>query len=179
MEQLPLLLCENVDFIRLCQLDRHCSGSFDPGHFPRLAASPGLERLCGPIGYELHFGVDLQGLHVLEGRLTAACELTCQRCCTGFPAQLTAELHLSCDERRAQRLRLTAAYDFFELDARRCCCLRDLLEDSLMLEIPLVPRHPGECPGTEPQRVSTADGQPPQGGGPWAALEALRRRDRS
>ena len=176
MQQLPLLLCDDVDFIRLCQLDRRCSGSFDPVHFPRLAASPGLERLCGPIGYDLHFGVDLQGLRVLEGRLTAACELTCQRCCTCFPAQLTAELRLSCDEHRARQLHLTSGYDFFELNARRCCCLRDLLEDSLMLEIPLVPRHSGACPGTELPQSRDADEHQPQSGGPWAALEALRRR---
>lgn len=88
-------------------------------------------------------------------------EMTCQRCLQPVAVDLVVDNHfrLARDESEAERLDATIETDVLAAD--RTCDLKELVEDELLLALPLVPRH-DDC---EPPGASARDPGP----GPDAA----------
>lgn len=107
-----------------------------------------LESACDDRGQllgSLRFSRDPRGLPRLQGQLSATVALTCQRCLAPVDTALVADvdLYLLGDERQAERLQDEEDYVVCE-DGR--CLLLELLEDELILALPLVPRHEACAP---------------------------------
>jgi uncharacterized protein len=111
----------------------------------------------------------------LEARAEAT--LTCQRCLGPVDVALEVDRLFAfvAGEDEAARLDEDSEEDVLELS--RSFDLVELLEDELILALPLVPRHRA-CPLPLPAQTAAADSAIEEGderGNPFAALEALRR----
>jgi len=150
---------------------------------PRLAES--VLGADGPARYTIAFGRDADGRAVVRGRVSMTLRLTCQRCLESLavPVDVPIALALAQSATDAQALGLAAIADVPDgLDplplGRDPICPMDLVEDELLLAIPLVPSHRAqECRAAAPQA-------PTQGGverreNPFAVLAALRGQDRA
>ena len=107
---------------------------------------------------------------------TAAVWLTCQRCLQPFeqPLALDTRVRFVRDEAKAEALDAELEEDVLALP--RWLDLRTLIEDELLLALPLVPRHE-QCP--QPLPASAGDladdvEAPPERPNPFAVLQALK-----
>jgi len=110
----------------------------------------------------------------LHLRASVPVTLQCQRCLQPVSQALEVDRHFRFvrSEQEAERLDETAEEDVLVLTPR--LDLHELLEDELILALPLVPRHEGRCPAPLPLPVDDplAEAAPPPN--PFAALAALR-----
>lgn len=100
--------------------------------------------------------------------------LTCQRCLGAVAVELEIDRLFAfvADEDEAARLDEQSEEDVLVLS--RAFDLVELLEDELILALPLVPRHE-TCPSPLPAMTPDSSTEASQPAGPFAALEALRR----
>lgn len=94
----------------------------------------------GEVTVDLQFGHDAEGRRLLSGTLDVPVRLICQRCLEALPRQLHCELQLLVLDTDAELRALPDEYDAIvaeggELD------LQALIEDELLLSLPLVPMH--------------------------------------
>ncbi|HXG27842.1 MAG TPA: YceD family protein [Nevskiales bacterium] len=99
---------------------------------------------AGEASADLTLCLDAQGRYWLEGRLHADLVLRCERCLGTlvWPVDATLGLFLAASEQAAAALSEDADYVL----AGESLGVLELIEDELILALPLVPRHP---PGTE------------------------------
>lgn len=99
--------------------------------------------------------------------------LQCQRCLQAVqqPLQVDRRFRFVRTEEEAERLDETAEEDVLALGQR--LNLHDLLEDELILALPLVPRHEADCPAPLPVPADDLDDEA-LAPNPFAALAALR-----
>ncbi len=105
----------------------------------------------------------------------ATVPLQCQRCLAAMaqPVALDRRFRFVTGEEEAERLDEESDDDVLALPVR--LDLQELLEDELILALPLVPRHEGVCPDPLPAPAAgepAAEGERPH---PFAALAALRK----
>lgn len=147
--------------------------------WPRLAAlDPG-----GGAGRALRLALawreDDAGAALLEGSIQLGIGATCQRCLEDMELELLAELKLYFG--RPESLGTAIAADGFEtVELEPGMTLRGLLEDEVLLAMPVFPVHArGEECGALASKL--AELEPAEGGeqasGPFAALAALKRKD--
>jgi uncharacterized protein len=150
-------------------------GEWPVGTHPRLAAlrardqperqitrQVDRERRAGPGGM-LQTGLRL--------RVQTTLDLACQRCLepVAVPLDLDRSIRFVADERTAEAL--DAEIDDDVLVSSRALDLRLLVEDELLLALPLVPRH-----ATCPQAVPLQHGEPElRAAHPFAALATLSK----
>ena len=111
-------------------------------------------------------------------RLAASAQvtMTCQRCLGPLAVPLAVERTFGFVAGEAQAAALDADSDDDVLALERWLDLHTLVEDELLLALPLVPRH-ADCapPAVRDDAVAAAPGEPAREH-PFAALAALRRK---
>lgn len=135
-------LAGSIDVVKLCTQDKVYSGTIDKSYFQRVQSC--TNAIVADARYNLHFYKDMQNVHVLEGEVCLEVELICQRCSMPYQSTLCAKILASFDEEKLKSLRIEQKYDIFELDEYSCFDLYEYLEDCLLLEIPIIPRHEQE-----------------------------------
>lgn len=126
--------------------------------------------------------VDLQvfeegGRKVIRGKVQAELSLTCQRCFGRLQYPVTADFNLAWVRGMQEASRLPAAYDALSSVTGRVK-LNELIEDELLLALPMVARHaqPEECtariPGSVKQQGTTVSVATSK---PFAILRVLKR----
>lgn len=174
-------LPHKLDPWRAVHLGLAYAGEAPLAEFPRLAAA--VIDAPGPCRYRLRFGLDDRGQAVAEGQADMAVRLTCQRCLGEVVCDLDAPIALA--------LVRTAGADALGLDQGPEAAgpleavpldegpMRplDLVEDELLLALPLVPMHPpGECPAELSMQLGavTDDGDAEARPNPFAILASLK-----
>lgn len=158
------------------------------GHWPLGA----LDRLAGsvlgsePEGAAVHWQAEGDLRPVTGGepevwlRLSAQAivRMRCQRCLGALPVPLDVDrwIRFVADAARAEALDAELEDDVLEL--QRQTDLRELIEDELLLALPLVPRHEeGACPQPLPMASGADDGaEPADREHPFAALAQLKKK---
>jgi uncharacterized protein len=138
-----------IDPFKSAQRRLECEGYFDLSGFERLAA---LSAECsGQANVKFDFNVDEQGLIIINGHGFATVSLTCQRCTGEFTHKLEVDFTFSPVKNESAAAELPSYYDAIELDENGEVNLRELVEDELILAIPLIPRHPLDECSAEPE----------------------------
>ncbi|EGV16961.1 YceD family protein [Thiocapsa marina] len=123
------------------------------------------------VGYELQFGRDREGRCIVTGRVRATLRLLCQRCLDPLEVPVDARIELALIRRDEDALDLPEHLDPWLVNEERLDPL-DILEDELLLAVPVVPRHPrGSC-ASVPVEGDAASGQT---GAAQAGSETRRR----
>lgn len=176
---------------RACRRGLALDGLAPLSQMPRLAAAVlGLRGLGEsetrradqpPPGasYRLRFERDRWGRSIVSGRVRAALRLSCQRCLGEVEIPVDAPIALALVRRDEEARDLPDELDPWLIDGDQIRPL-DLVEEELLLAIPPIPRHSGECgqpqglpPGAAP--ITGPDTAESNGGHrPFAVLGALR-----
>ena len=151
------------------------------GTLPLSALERLREVLCddeGEVRYEIEFDRDALQVPYVEVRLQAALPLTCQRTLKRFlhPVQVAQRLALlpAGTDLEAAEAGLPEGYEPLPLPPDGALRPQELVEDELILAVPVVPISPGsEAVERDwaPSREEAAKANP------FAALEALKKRD--
>lgn len=167
-------LPERIDPYRFAETRRILEGWLDIASMRRLAGK--LAEDTGEVKVQLEFGVDNEGVRYVRGRLQAVLVVTCQRCLGAMPFEVDTEVCLGmiADESLADRLE--EPYEPLVVGDEPLY-LRDIIEDELILALPVVARHADAgCAGetsTEPEEEQ-ASGSGEERENPFAALAKLK-----
>jgi uncharacterized protein len=116
----------------------------------RLTSSLGSDE--GNVDVKVQTGVDEQGLNFLKGQAQVTISLTCQRCNETMPVDLTTDFAFSpvkIGYVEDEENQLPDHYDPIMINEFGEIGLRDLVEDELILDIPLIAMHDEQdCPAT-------------------------------
>lgn len=131
-----------------------------------------------PVAVEMQFARDARGFVRLTGRVQATLPLTCQRCLTSVETLIESQLDVYLLRQEANAERLDEADDYVVVGDERCA-IYDVLEDELILSLPVVPRHEVCAPDVMAQlaAVQTAVAEPemPRRDNPFDVLAGLKK----
>ncbi|MBS0444580.1 MAG: DUF177 domain-containing protein [Proteobacteria bacterium] len=151
------------------------SGSWPVAALPRLAESAAARDTLGQVTFEARGerreeagGAPQTWLHL---KASARLPLACQRCLepVDVPLDVQQSLRFVAGENQAAELDADSEYDVLALT--KSLDLQELVEDELLLALPLVPRH-DVCPHPLPMAEHGATAEEREH--PFAALAALR-----
>jgi uncharacterized protein len=146
------------------------AGEVDARSLPRVADQLAAGGEAAPIAWRISGRHDELGRPVLTVRLDGAVPLVCQRCLQPFVAPVAQETVLLLARNEAELAGLDAE-DTEVVLANTALDSRSLVEDELLLSLPLSPRH-GEDACAAARRQTTDDARR----SPFAGLAALKSR---
>lgn len=162
-------LPELVDPWRMVSARRSFAGRLPLSAMTRLAS--GLAAADGEVEYELDFDKDQAGVSGVHVRAKTALPLICQRTLERFeyPVEIDARLGFIVDE--ADEAALPAGYEPLLLDAAG---LRpaDVIEDELILALPVFPVKPGTQEMQREWKETAADAESKPN--PFAVLKNVK-----
>lgn len=144
--------------------------------------TPSLVADQGEVDVEIQTGKDRQGLIFLKGQAQVEVASVCQRCNENMTIDLTATFAYSPVKPGAQDddedNQLPDWYDAIEINEFGEVELRKLIEDELMLGLPIIPMHDEQdCPAADRQtswgKIEEVVEEKPN---PFAVLEQLKRK---
>ncbi|KPK37168.1 MAG: hypothetical protein AMJ69_12350 [Gammaproteobacteria bacterium SG8_47] len=136
-----------VDALRFAEAGRHLAGNVPLAGLKRLA--PLLASTAGEAWVELDFGLDAQGVAYVRSRIKADLDLLCQRCLERMTQGVDAETLFGIVGSAQDAERLPERYEPLIVSDRRLF-VADLVEDELLLSLPIVPKHADEeCPASQ------------------------------
>ncbi|TQF71449.1 23S rRNA accumulation protein YceD [Pseudoalteromonas luteoviolacea] len=100
-----------------------------------------VQDQVGEIAVTIHCDIDQQGLVVVRGSARAKLTVLCQRCNDELGLDLAQDFAYSPVGLGAESEDLPESYDVVELDEEGEINLRQIIEDELILAIPIVPMH--------------------------------------
>ncbi len=158
--------------VPLAEAKKELSGSVDLGNMERLA--PLLYGRQEPVQVHLQFGIDETGIRYLQGTISGAIEVTCQRCLEALTVPVQVKMQFGIIAGAKEGNRLPKRYEPL-IATRDPVRLTDLIEDELLLCLPTVPMH-GESKHCERlQPLSTGSAEPARQN-PFAALAQLKNK---
>jgi uncharacterized protein len=164
-------LPESVDAWRMVQARRSFQGSVALASMPRLKGS-----LCsteGAVTYDIEFGRDELGVANVRVRADAGLPLMCQRSLEPFvlPVKVDATLGLIVSE--SEEAGLPAGYEPLLLESDGKLHIADVIEDELILALPVVPLKPGVEPVELRSSVEEIEEESPKEN-PFAVLQNIK-----
>lgn len=133
----------------------------------------------GAVNVTVEFSRDQDGYRTAEGRLTGDVTLTCERCMGDMHYAVDTEFELALVAEEAQVASLPKRYDPWLVPPGEEVSIGALLEDTLLLAIPVFPKHePEECQikmsfGVENEDAAST-GSTPEKPNPFSILADLK-----
>ncbi|MDI1309370.1 MAG: YceD family protein [Methylotenera sp.] len=168
-----ILLIDNIAFSKK---NERIEGELSLPDFPRLEelmhssnlTNPTKINYTGLISYVLQGKTDAVGQHILQ--LTVACSLTtaCQRCLNAMPLNLSLNFNYLIGEvsdTDVEAVDIDNSDDYDLQQANKAMDLIALIEDEIIMAMPIAPMHEEGC--TE---LTTQSGEKPN---PFAVLKGL------
>ena len=136
-EQFP----ETADFLKQAERNVSLEGNYPLASLERLCAA--LCDTAGELHVRLNFG-STAGFHCLQGTVEADLKLVCQRCMNPIQHKVSGRFKfgLVLDEEESQELPPDLEPYLCEGDEQS---IIELLEDELLLSLPIAPMHQEEC----------------------------------
>lgn len=166
--QLPTYL----DPRKFADQERVIEGEARVGDFPRLREY--RDSLDRPVRVALAFGRDDDGRRRLRGRIDTDLVLVCQRCLEPVDQKVSAQVDLVLVWSEEQAKALPADLDPLLVTGDRMP-LADLVEEELLLAMPLVALH-DQCPHPLPDESSDTVDDDTNPDNPFAVLARLKGR---
>ncbi len=132
---------------------------------------------CGDVDVDLQFDIDAQGISYMRGRLSAQVRLVCQRCMEPVAVSLETDIAVGFAASEERALTMPESYEAHVL-AEETVVLSELIEDELILAIPIVAVHPQQScqPWFEKQQEELSGiEEVTEKKNPFAVLASLKR----
>ncbi|MGL4860010.1 MAG: 23S rRNA accumulation protein YceD [Enterobacteriaceae bacterium] len=176
MQQVKLPL--TIDITRSAQKRDSFEGGYAREQLTRLAES--VVSVNSDINAQLSCYLDEQGLAVVEGWAETEVSLSCQRCDKPFTWPVHVEFCVSPIRNPEQADALPEHYDSVEVDPFGKSDLLGLIEDEIILSLPIVPRHQIEhCEVSDTERVFGTLPETEQKPNPFTVLASLKQKHKS
>lgn len=160
-------LPQTLEPLRLADREAAIEATVPLRHFRRLLEGALSEE--GEVAVAIRFSRDARGLARLEGTVSSALSLTCQRCLEAVTVPVMAELDLLLLAREEDAEALDDEEDYLVI-GEEPVALQDILEDELIISLPLVPAHT-DC---EAYRVESGQAAAEQRENPFQVLAGLK-----
>ena len=166
---------EHIDPYRFSEQQLRLEGCIGIEQMTRLANTG--SQLKQPVVVKLQFNVDEQGTAFVRGHLESVLLLQCQRCMEPFSYGIMSDFALgivnTLDEANALPERYEPA-----LAKEGNLALRELIEDEVILNLPIIPRHePEDCKVKLPLAADSG-WEHGKGENPFHVLESLKHKRR-
>ena len=163
-------LPENLDPWRMVQGRRVFEGTLAVAQLRRLVEL--LASADGEVAYKVEFGRDEYDISHVDIQLDARLMMVCQRSMVEFSQPIHIDQRLGLIHDESEEARLPEGYDPL-LIKDGAICMKDVIEDELILGLPLVALSPGAPLEQMPVTAGSVpeDEQPPN---PFAALGQLK-----
>lgn len=162
-------LPETVDAWRMVASRRTFEGSIPLRELPRLRESLASDE--GSVRFEIEFGRDELQVAYIGLKLEGELPLVCQRTLEPYGEKVALDERLGLIAKEEEEAALPPGYEPLLTETGELK-LADVIEDELILALPVVPMKPGL---EEKDTVFTA--APPDGAGnPFAALASLKKK---
>ncbi len=142
-----------IDSLDFAGNGREISGKVPVAEMPRLLDT--LEDSGGILEYTVRGGVDKQGNPLLDIGITGNCRLRCQRCLGAMEHEVRIDTRLLLRDQASldaldENIAGSEEEEFDSILADAHLDVPDLLEEEILLSLPIAPRHePGACRATE------------------------------
>lgn len=136
---------EHVDPFRYTEQNLALDGAVKLVDMQRLNASREYVAADEVVKVKLQFGVDEQGLNYLKGHLEANLHLQCQRCLGPFTYEIISDFALGIVRTLDEEKALPDQYEPAMVQEDGQLALRELIEDELILNLPIIPRHEADA----------------------------------
>jgi len=171
-ERLPV----HIDPIRMAETRRLLEGKVALAEMTRLADV--VQDNSGEVTVSLEFGSDAEGIRYMHGHIDAEVGLLCQRCLEPMRYRIESEFSLGLVRSRNEAEALPSHYEPLLLDGNPLF-LRDVIEDELLLALPIVAMHPQEECGVQLDGSEQAETEQPDNGeeakdNPFSLLAGLK-----
>lgn len=140
-------LPDYVDFMRLARQGQVLSGDLSLARMQRLASA--LRDTRGSVSVRLEFDLDERRKPILRTQIDAELVLECQRCLGNCSQSVSVGTLYGLIEHESQAERLPEHYEPLLLSEEPMSPL-ELVEDELILALPVVPRHEDGDPACQP-----------------------------
>lgn len=168
-------LPEFIDPLYLADKNASIKGQMPLNALDRLAEK--LFDGTGGLAIEFFFYRDGR-IPVIEGRLQATLNLKCQNCLASLAWAIDTPVKLGVVTSIEQADRLPEDYEPLMCEGDNLL-LKDIVEDELLLALPIFPKHEHVCfdAGTQADKIATPeeDGQPPSRKNPFSILANLKK----
>lgn len=161
---------EHIDPFRFAEQGLRLDGYVKVIDMHRLSANLGPNN--DPVAVQLQFGVDEQGVTYLKGHLETKLTLQCQRCMEPYIYEIISDFVLGIVSTLDE---IDALPDGYEpaLAKEGQLALRELIEDELILNLPIIPKHEPEVCKVQLPLVNSGWEQG-KGENPFRVLETLK-----
>lgn len=161
---------EFIDPFRTAEQGVHIDGVVKLADMPRLSSH--LATADDTAAVHLHFGVE-QKVTFVKGQVKATLVLQCQRCMEPYHCEIISDFVLGVAKTLDEANALPAQYEP-ALTLEGQLALRELIEDELILNLPIIPRHePEVCKVVLPLRDSGWKEE--RANNPFDVLASLKR----
>ncbi|MEY0024253.1 23S rRNA accumulation protein YceD [Providencia rettgeri] len=172
MQKVKLLL--TIDAQRAAQKNLDYVGSYTPEQVARLAES--VVSVDSDVETELSFNIDKQRLTVIEGKSDVDLTLQCQRCGKNFKHHAYVSYCFSPVVNDEKAEALPELYEPIQIDEFGEIDLLGMIEDEIILSLPVVPVHDSEhCEVFEADMVYGELPPEAEKPNPFAVLASLKK----
>lgn len=163
---------EHIDPFRYAEQSLGLDGTLKIADMPRLSSN--VIASGDSVAAHLQFGVDEQKITYLKGHLETKLTLQCQRCMEPFIYGIMSDFALGIVSTLDEANALPEQYEP-ALATEGNLALRDLIEDEIILNLPIIPRHePEECKVKLP--LVNAEWEQSKGENPFQVLQSLKHK---
>jgi uncharacterized protein len=160
---------ETANFMRQVELGNNLSGSIPVSRFERLGEM--LASQQGEVQVRLSFGVNA-GYAGIKGNLTADLQLECQRCLQPMEIKVVSSFKFAFVDNEDEIELLPEEFEPFLIEGEEQSVI-DLIEDELILSLPMVAAHENACSEYMQQHEQQVKADK-EAAHPFAALKALK-----
>jgi uncharacterized protein len=171
--QLPTELPETANFVRQVELNRTFEGVYPISKFARLGEL--LLRDEGYVTVKLEFTRSV-GIASLRGKVSAKLLVECQRCLQPVETEVSGSFKFALVHSEDEFELLPEEFEPYLIEGEEQSII-DLVEDELLLSLPMVTIHEEACSefmSKQNEEVRAAIEAEKVAGNPFAALKALK-----
>ena len=169
-QQLP----KEIDPFRFAQNGRELEGEVALASLSRLADS--LHGNDGVVKVSMRFDIDQTGTPFMQGHFETTLSLTCERCMQELKWPLEVNTLLGLVRHEKLTASLADQYEPWVIDDTEMVDPASVVEDELILALPLVPKHDYDCLPEEAwfSGDKEVEEKPEKPESPFAVLSALK-----
>lgn len=165
---------EHIDPYRYAEQSLSVDGLVKISDMKRLSAN--VVPTPDTVTVNLQFGIDEQGITFLKGRVHAKLTLQCQRCMEAYIYEIMSDFALGIVNTLDEANELPEHYEP-ALATEENLALRELIEDEIILNLPIIPRHePEDCKVKLPLKDS--GWEQGESENPFHVLKTLKQKQR-
>jgi uncharacterized protein len=166
----------SIDLVKTAQKGLSYDGVIPSRNMKRLNGECAGD--CSDVKVSLQTGVDLQGIAYLKGKAVTELTLNCQRCMMPYNTKVTVDFCITPILEKTEIDELPGAYDPIEVDEYGEVRLHQLIEDEIIIEIPIIPTHSeSDCNlGSKDVSFGEIAPQTEERPNPFSVLEKLKNK---